>query len=170
MGGRGTHSIERLCALVPFLCAIGLLFVGCQASVDPSAVTPGMQETPNDRPSSESNTVEEDDALTPGDGGQGGSEDADEPGSEGLPAERPNDGGQELTDLPTEEEPPTVAGDVSGDGVVNEDDFDIYLDSLNLQEGDPGFRPDLDLNEDGVISLVDYQMWYSIAFDEVPEE
>jgi len=62
----------------------------------------------------------------------------------------------------------TVAGDINGDGVADAEDFRVFADVFNTAQGEDGFRPDLDFDEDGVISLVDYQIWYDLVFSDQP--
>jgi hypothetical protein len=52
-----------------------------------------------------------------------------------------------------------VPGDVDGDGDVDEADRDRFNTSFGLSEGDLGFDPAADLDEDGTVTFVDYQLW-----------
>jgi predicted outer membrane repeat protein len=52
-----------------------------------------------------------------------------------------------------------VCGDLDGDGVVDEDDFDIFLAAFGHSEGEGAFVACADYNEDGLVALDDYQAW-----------
>lgn len=52
-----------------------------------------------------------------------------------------------------------VRGDCDGDRDTDEDDRDLLLGALGLGESDAGFLPAADLDGDGRITFVDYQLW-----------
>jgi len=49
--------------------------------------------------------------------------------------------------------------DLNQSGLVNGEDFSMFLDSFGLSEGDPGFDPAADLDGSGSVNFVDYQQW-----------
>jgi hypothetical protein len=52
-----------------------------------------------------------------------------------------------------------VAGDMNGDGDVDDTDRDLFNASFGLGIGDLGFEPAADLDEDGTVTFADYQLW-----------
>ena len=52
-----------------------------------------------------------------------------------------------------------LAGDADRDGMVGKSDAALIFAGFGLQTGDPGFNPDTDLNNDGVINILDVAAW-----------
>ena len=52
-----------------------------------------------------------------------------------------------------------ICGDLDGDNDVDADDYWIFLAAFGHAAGEPEFDPLCDLDDDGVITLVDYQQW-----------
>ena len=69
---------------------------------------------------------------------------------------------EDVADDPEEET--AVAGDLNGDGRINEEDAEVFADALETMKGEEGFNPDLDFDGDGLISHVDYQTWWDLVF------
>jgi len=55
-----------------------------------------------------------------------------------------------------------MEGDLSGDGTVDGTDLQMLRGAMRTSAGDPGFLPDADLDEDGLISFYDYRILYNI--------
>jgi len=53
-----------------------------------------------------------------------------------------------------------ICGDLDHDGDVDGDDRSIFRGALRTCEGDPGFIPEADYDEDGCITFSDYREWY----------
>lgn len=53
-----------------------------------------------------------------------------------------------------------VAGDLDADGDVDAADFSLFLAAYGSCEGDPAFLAAADYDEDGCVTLVDYQTWF----------
>jgi hypothetical protein len=59
--------------------------------------------------------------------------------------------------------------DFDGDGAVTYDDFyNVFQPAYGTQAGEPGFVPDCDMNQDGLIDMLDYTEWYSCYMDANP--
>jgi len=52
-----------------------------------------------------------------------------------------------------------IIGDSDGDGDLDGDDFAIFLSAFGCRESDPNYDSDADIDEDGTVTLVDYQLW-----------
>jgi hypothetical protein len=52
-----------------------------------------------------------------------------------------------------------LCGDLDGDSDVDYDDFGIFRAAFGLEAGDQGFVAEADLDGDGIITFVDYQLW-----------
>jgi hypothetical protein len=52
-----------------------------------------------------------------------------------------------------------ICGDFDNDNDVDEDDYWLFLDAFGSCVGDPKYLEDADFDEDGCITLVDYQAW-----------
>lgn len=57
--------------------------------------------------------------------------------------------------LVVNEIPQLLLGDINGNGVVDDDDLALLIDSFGKSVGDPGFNPDADINGDGVVDIRD---------------
>ncbi len=53
-----------------------------------------------------------------------------------------------------------LCGDLDSDGDVDGDDRNMLRGAFRLCEGDPGFIPEADYDEDGCITFSDYREWY----------
>lgn len=53
-----------------------------------------------------------------------------------------------------------LCGDLDSDGDVDGDDRNILRGAFRTCEGDPGFIPEADYDEDGCITFSDYREWY----------
>ena|GEM_PF-6904441 len=149
MGERATRTWPRAWVTIPLLCLVCVALLGCQ-SVSPALVDDSA-DAPIEQPPAEPAQSE------------------DEGGDEAVP--QPSEPEQEKSDEVTQqddviddpEEEAVVAGDLNGDGRIDQEDADIFLDGLHTMEGEEGFNPDLDFDGDGVISLVDYQVWHDFT-------
>lgn len=56
-------------------------------------------------------------------------------------------------------DPSEVLGDLDGDWDVDSNDLDILTSAMATSQGDPMFRPEADLDGDGVIGPADEQRW-----------
>jgi len=54
---------------------------------------------------------------------------------------------------------PGLCGDFDVDGDVDVNDFWTFMAAFGKCSGDPGYNPAADLDGDGCVTLVDYQMW-----------
>ncbi|MEK7757750.1 MAG: hypothetical protein AAB385_11115, partial [Planctomycetota bacterium] len=52
-----------------------------------------------------------------------------------------------------------LLGDCDGDGDLDGDDFAIFLAAFGCRVSDPKCDPDADIDDDGTVTLVDYQLW-----------
>ncbi|MCK4660932.1 MAG: hypothetical protein KAV82_15535, partial [Phycisphaerae bacterium] len=52
-----------------------------------------------------------------------------------------------------------ICGDLDHDGDVDEDDFAIFLAAYGRSTGAPEYNPEADLDDDGTVTIVDYQLW-----------
>jgi len=52
-----------------------------------------------------------------------------------------------------------VPGDLDGDGDVDADDFTVFRAAFGRCEGDAAFVLEADYDDDGCVTLVDYQIW-----------
>lgn len=48
---------------------------------------------------------------------------------------------------------------------MDRDDFDAFLAAFASQVGDPRYNPAADLDGDGIVSLIDYQLWFGCYKD-----
>ncbi|MDO8631466.1 MAG: hypothetical protein Q7R41_13345, partial [Phycisphaerales bacterium] len=56
-----------------------------------------------------------------------------------------------------------LLGDFDADGDLDSNDFAIFLAAFGHRLGDPEYNPDADMmDDDGIITLVDYQLWLEI--------
>jgi Ca2+-binding EF-hand superfamily protein len=56
-----------------------------------------------------------------------------------------------------------LLGDFDGDGDLDGNDFAIFLAAFGHRLGDPEYNPNADMmDDDGIITLVDYQLWLEI--------
>ncbi|MDD4273674.1 MAG: MopE-related protein [Desulfobacter postgatei] len=53
-----------------------------------------------------------------------------------------------------------IPGDLTGDGVLNADDYTAFRSSLGKCSGDKGYIADADYDGDGCITYADYRIWY----------
>ena len=53
-----------------------------------------------------------------------------------------------------------ILGDLTGDGVLNADDYTAFRSSLGKCSGDEGYIADADYDGDGCITYADYRIWY----------
>lgn len=60
---------------------------------------------------------------------------------------------------------PTVPCDLDGNGSVNERDFAIFLAAFGHTFGEPGYDPASDFDGNGVIDIVDYELWFQCYRD-----
>jgi hypothetical protein len=67
---------------------------------------------------------------------------------------------QTMVFIEKEEEPPSIAGDLNGDGVVDIADRNMFLGSYRKCSGDTGFLSEADYDGDGCVTLNDYRDWY----------
>ena len=150
MGERATRAWPRAWAMIPLLCLVCVTLWGCQ-SVSPALVDDSA-DAQIEQPPAEPAQSE------------------DEGGDEAVP--QPSEPEQEKSDEVTQqddviddpEEEAVVAGDLNGDGRIDQEDADIFRAGLNAMEGEEGFNPDLDFDGDGVISQFDYQTWWNLVF------
>jgi hypothetical protein len=57
----------------------------------------------------------------------------------------------------------SLPGDFDGDDAVTYDDlYDHFMPAYGTRTGDPGFVPECDLNQDGIIDTLDYAEWYAL--------
>ncbi|MGB9625299.1 MAG: dockerin type I domain-containing protein [Phycisphaerae bacterium] len=56
-----------------------------------------------------------------------------------------------------------IRGDLNGDGIINEADFDVMSAAWLSKVGEARFNPAADLDGDGVIGLSDFQILESLA-------
>jgi hypothetical protein len=62
-----------------------------------------------------------------------------------------------------------IFGDFDGDGAVTYDDFyDHFFPAYGTHTDDPGFVPECDLNQDGMIDMLDYAEWYVLYMEANP--
>ncbi len=61
-----------------------------------------------------------------------------------------------------------VPGDINGDRIIDDKDFDALRASLGKCEGDADYLPAADLTLDGCVAYDDYQLWYQTYFTEEP--
>ena len=54
---------------------------------------------------------------------------------------------------------PIYFGDLSHDGIINETDYLLFLEAFGHNVSDPEYNPEADYNSNGIIDLVDYQIW-----------
>ena len=54
---------------------------------------------------------------------------------------------------------PFKSADLNGDNSTAFNDLNTLLTTYGLSEGQSGFNPDADFNEDGLVDYVDYQLW-----------
>jgi hypothetical protein len=52
-----------------------------------------------------------------------------------------------------------VCGDLTGEGQVDDADFATFLAAYGRSQGEPQYNPACDLDGDGTVTIVDYQMW-----------
>jgi len=86
-----------------------------------------------------------------GDGTSDGEEDTNGDGSY-----NPDEG---ETD-PNEGAPPSVPGDLDGDGDIDSTDYTLFRSTLGKCSGDESFIADADYDGDGCITYADYRIWY----------
>lgn len=53
-----------------------------------------------------------------------------------------------------------VPGDLNGDGVVDVNDYNLFIATFGKCVGQTGYNPKADYDGDGCITFVDYQKWY----------
>jgi hypothetical protein len=53
----------------------------------------------------------------------------------------------------------TICGDLDENGVVDMNDYDLFLDAFGRCAGQPGYAAAADLDSDGCVSLTDFQVW-----------
>ncbi|MCX6665090.1 MAG: right-handed parallel beta-helix repeat-containing protein [Euryarchaeota archaeon] len=81
-------------------------------------------------------------------------------GSDGIGDTHYNISGGSNQDLyPLMEPWVLIPGDLDHDGDVDYDDFALFLQTFGHNIGDPLFNPEADYNSNGVVDLVDYQIW-----------
>ncbi len=72
----------------------------------------------------------------------------------------------EIIEAPIEEpiraEEPPIAADFNSDGVLDSEDEAAFQSQFGNVDGDEDFNPVADLDGDGVISLVDFQMFLNL--------
>ena len=51
------------------------------------------------------------------------------------------------------------AGDIDGDGDVDEDDYDLLMAAWGTYDGDPDYNPRADMNYDCIVDIDDYYIW-----------
>ena len=154
MGERKRRVHARALAGFPLLCIICLMLFGCQSvsrapggdSADTQAEQPPAQPAQTE---DEGVTDGEDEIVQQPDTPE------QEKGDE-VPQQ------EDVADDPEEET--AVAGDLNGDGRINEEDAEVFADALETMKGEEGFNPDLDFDGDGLISHVDYQTWWDLVF------
>ena len=56
---------------------------------------------------------------------------------------------------------PSLGSDFDGNGIVDHDDFDIFVSGFGTRSGDPGFRSEFDLDGDGRVDLRDFFLFAS---------
>jgi hypothetical protein len=62
-----------------------------------------------------------------------------------------------------------IPGDFDGDGAVTHDDLsDHFLPAYGKKAGEPGYVAEYDLNQDGIIDMIDYAEWYEFYMDANP--
>ncbi|MCX6665223.1 MAG: right-handed parallel beta-helix repeat-containing protein [Euryarchaeota archaeon] len=54
---------------------------------------------------------------------------------------------------------PQIPGDLDHDDDIDEDDYQLFLSAFGHSIGDPEFNPEADYDHDGIVTLVDYQIW-----------
>ena len=55
--------------------------------------------------------------------------------------------------------PPCICGDFNHDGVVDNNDYFMFIDAFGACVGNPKYLAEADFDRDGCITLVDYQAW-----------
>ena len=53
----------------------------------------------------------------------------------------------------------SINADLDGDGLVNENDYEIIKAIYGICTGEEGFVPEADYNDDGCITLDDHVLW-----------
>ncbi|RJX27091.1 MAG: hypothetical protein C4531_14430 [Desulfurivibrio sp.] len=56
---------------------------------------------------------------------------------------------------------PDVPGDLTGDSVVDGDDYTVFIATFARCDGQAGYNGAADYDSDGCVTFVDYQIWYS---------
>lgn len=56
-------------------------------------------------------------------------------------------------------------GDLDGNFDIDYNDFLMFTSSFGRSENDPQYNPDCDYDNDGVITFIDYQMWFQYYRD-----
>jgi hypothetical protein len=63
-----------------------------------------------------------------------------------------------------------IRGDFNGDGAVTYEDFyNVFQPAYGTKLNDQGFVPECDMNQDGIIDMLDYTEWYSCYMDANPQ-
>ena len=58
--------------------------------------------------------------------------------------------------------PPDIPGDLDGDGDIDTDDFQLFQSTFGKCEGQAGYIPKANFDDDTCITFVDYQTWYGL--------
>jgi len=58
--------------------------------------------------------------------------------------------------------PPSIPGDLDGDGNIDMADFQAFQATFGRCEGQPGYNPKANFDSDTCITFVDYQTWYGL--------
>ncbi len=83
------------------------------------------------------------------------------PPAEAVPADTSPSGPSDQGGEPEAVAP--IRGDLNGDGIINEADFDVMSAAWLSKAGEARFNPAADLDGDGVIGLPDFQILESLA-------
>jgi len=129
------HTQAKLLVAI-LCCAVSLAVVGCFGNIVPPNIP---APTPFDEPPAEQPIVED-----------------------------PNDGDEPLE--PPMEEPirpiddPEIVetADLTGDGIVDQTDVDLFRGLFGVEAGDERFDAKADFDEDGMVTLVDFQIFLNL--------
>ena len=161
MGARGTRLGRCAWILIPAIGFLALVLSGCQSA--PADAGDDQLDQPPAQPAPEDSGEDQDQTDSSADSAEDEPAAPDQADAD-TPPEDPNDADDEPEDeQPADEEQNLLDPDLNGDGAINGADGDVFAAALNTEEGQEGFDPDLDFDGDGLISLVDRQIWQDLV-------